>query len=277
MRNRIRMGRTAAALISLAAVAGASSQVVAAAAGGDAAAGGTERDARCQAQIRRRVTDASAPVDPACWRVGPISIGTARPDVELPLGPAAAPPEAPDGGPTPLTYPTAIYVFPRSLAADLARRPTRAVRFRLLYIDYRDGRVVRIDTDQTYAMSSPRCGPSRSDSTAGSGASGSAPADFAPFTRVAGVHLGSSLDALQRRLGRATTVSTAAYFYAYPPAPVTFHVEPRTAGGRPEVLGFALGSDERTVFLGGSADIRLERDPVSCRFTGYTLRPHEPG
>ncbi len=271
MRNFVLIRSTAVALTALVSAAGDLGHAAALGDGTAPTARGLGRDGRCQAQIRRQAAGLAAKVDPVCWRVGPIAIGMARGDVERLLGPADSQTDASDGEARPIADQSAIYVFPRALAADAARRPATALHFRLLYLIYQGGRVVRISTDQTYALSTSRCGPSRSDSTAESGASDPAPTDFQPFMSVDGIRLGDSLGALQRRLGHATAVSSAADFYAYTPAPLSFHVEAGEAGGRPEVLGFAIGSDDRTIFLGQTARIRLERDPVSCRFTGYTL------
>ena len=232
---------------------------------------------RCQIEIRHLLAGGrSPPVDTGCWRVGPILIGMPRNKVDSLLGPADLqiddPPATDPAGP----HRTAIYVFPRDLAARLLRKPVAAVDFRLLEIDFEGDRVARIGNDQGYALQTSRCGPSNSDAVDPPDASEAPPADFRPFTRFAGVYVGESLRTLHRQLGRQTTLSTAGDFYTYVPAPITFHVEPARPGGVPEVLGFAIGSDERTVFLAHHSYIRLDRDPVSCRFRGYSVLAHAP-
>lgn len=226
----------------------------------------------CAAAIRRADAKPTASgVPAACWGIGPVAIGMTRqaaqgrlgrPDfadtARLDAGAGQPPPDGED-----------VYLFPRDLAARLARAPGDGFTYRLLVLVYRGGSLSQIDTAPNSAVDSGRCPDGRPAPAPRDDAGEPPPADFAPFLSFAGVRVGDTPGRLQRKLGRAD-VNTSQDLYTFDPAPLRVDVEPG-------VRGFAVSADRGVMFAGYAPGIVLHRRAGSCRIDGFSFVPVGPG
>ena len=229
-----------------------------------AATAATPSDAACMASIRR---GDPGRVDKRCWRVGPLRLAMTRAQVEARLGVPDLETTLVDDLDGGRTYPTAVYVFPRDLAARLAANPLPAVRFQILELAFRDGHLVRIGNTAAVRTPGAACTAGRARSTPVA----LDPDAFRPYQRFLSVRVGDRLADVRRRLGPWSFVSNGGDFVNMFPTALTFDVdEDGPLLGR-RVTGFALQADADAGLMGEMIDLTLERDPATCRVHGFGL------
>jgi hypothetical protein len=225
----------------------------------------------CASQIYKSVSDGGVSAVPAyCWHIGPVALGMGRSAVEERLGSPDFEADSLNQPDQSHRYTTSFFVFPRDLAARLAKHPAREFAHRVLQVTYDDDMVVSIDNNPPEMLWSEPC---RTDPKS-EGISGERishpPRDFAPFEKFAGVKVGDTLASVSHRLGRPSP-NKSRDFYTYWPVPIRLGVDPDTA----TVTGFAISTDMKSAGS-GMAHIFIMKDPKSCLNNGFKLMPKGP-
>src|SRR6202012_4182757 len=119
----------------------------------------------CAAQIKRQSEQGSPPAEAGCWRLGPVALGMTTAEAAALIGPpdpeAAGPAVNLPAKGARTGYRNAFYVFPRDLAKQLARKPPKELRTRILKVAYFQDRAVQIASAPPTETSSNRCGRMR--------------------------------------------------------------------------------------------------------------------
>jgi hypothetical protein len=225
--------------------------------------------AACAAEIKRQ---GPSPPEASCWRLGPVTLGMTAEEVTALIGP----PDHETAGPAVnlpakvdrTGYSNAFYVFPRDLAKQLARGPSKQVPIRVLKVAYFQGRAVQIATAPPAKMKSDRCGGMRVLEPTGGDAKG-----FGPFRSFSGVREGDDVAGLEARFGKNYTHNRSGDVFDYWPAPLTLGIDIEHS----TVSSFSIGADEDAVSLGGWANLSLTHDPKTCRITHLSFVEEAPG
>jgi hypothetical protein len=220
----------------------------------------------CRTSLSRLIAGAPASVvPPACWRVGPLTLGMSRAELDRAMGaPVQSRPVADSLAPG-RAYTARVYAFPRTWRADLERGPVSNPHLRFVEVLLLEDRAVKIANNPPALIRGPACKavarPPEIDLE-------HEPLGFAPFQAFNGVRVGDTLRSLEKWFGRAPEPNTTRDWYNYLPAPITFDVDPETA----RITGFAIGSDQDAVSLGAPVQMTVARDPATCRTTGISFR-----
>ncbi len=190
-------------------------------------------------------------VPPACWRIGPVTLGMSEDVVEQRIGPPIA---SADAGPQ-RRYRATLYAFP---AGSRHAGPERRVR--LVELRYAGRRLVAIDTSPGGRIESEPCAghPARVQ-----------PGDFdgdapvGPLLAFNGIRPGDRVRVIARRFGRAAAANRSRDWLNYAPLPVSFTVDP----DRDRTDGVAIATDEDALLDGMPPVVHLGRDPATCRVT----------
>ncbi len=206
----------------------------------------------CSARLASAVArGAKDGVPPACWRIGPVTLGMSENVVVQRIG---RPVVTADAGPR-RRYRAVLYAFPAG-----ARDTKPATHVHLAELQYDTGRLVAIDTSPGGRIESEPCAghPARVQ-----------PGDFdgdapvGPLLAFNGIRPGDRTSILARRFGRAAANNRSHDWFTYLPLPVSFVVDPE----RRRITGVAIGADEDALTPGSLPLVHLGRDSASCRVT----------
>lgn len=217
---------------------------------------GPPSNRQCRTAITEAVARESAAKIPAhCWRMGPLTLGMKRAEVEERIGSPVA-----TANVVPHTlYGAALYAFPAN-----PNRPG-SVAVRLVELRYERARLVAIDTAPGARIASTPCGGrlhTRTDISVDVGA------NAGPLLRFGGVAVGDPTTALSAKFGRIPDANASQDWLNYLPVPISFDVDP----DRQRVTGIAIATNDDALTSSVAPQLLLRRDPATCRLVSVNYR-----